>query len=493
MPGSDLESASSINGAKEERKVPAVTVNVHKRSRWQRVPFTSTKPPPLPKPSVDDCEPIPEATASFFSLLTFSWITPLLGLGYARPLEASDLYKLQDERAAAVIAEKINASYERRSKEAKEYNARLAAGEISPGWRAVWWTLRGGRKQREEQWRNHTGKKRPSLAWALNDSVKWWFWTAGVCKLISDTAQVTSPLLVKAIINFGTQSYAGRNFHTNPVPTIGKGIGLVFGLLFLQMIASIGVHHFFYRSTSTGVLVRGGLITAVYSRSLRLTSRARSTLTNGKLVNHISTDISRIDFCAGFFHMAWSSPVQMLICLILLLINLGPSALAGFGFFVLMTPVQTRVMKRMFAIRKKSMFWTDKRAKLLQELLGGMKVIKFFAWENSFLDRVADYRKREMLELRTLLLIRSANNAVATGMPVLASVISFIVYSVSGHDLDPAIIFSSLTLFNLLRLPLMFLRRWFFYDFSHKSIQFIFYSRLSERLSRCCTGYQPFE
>lgn len=63
------------------------------------------------------------------------------------------------------------------------------------------------------------------------------------------------------------------------------------------------MHHFFYRATSTGVLLRSGLITAIYARSLKLTSRARSTLPNGKLVNHISTDVSRIDFCAGFFHM----------------------------------------------------------------------------------------------------------------------------------------------------------------------------------------------
>jgi hypothetical protein len=34
------------------------------------------------------------------------------------------------------------------------------------------------------------------------------------------------------------------------------------------------------------------------------------------------------------------------------------------------------VMKRLFMYRKKSMVWTDKRAKILQELLGGMKIIK---------------------------------------------------------------------------------------------------------------------
>lgn len=162
------------------------------------------------------------------------------------------------------------------------------------------------------------------------------------------------------------------------------------------MIASLCTHHFFYRSASTGVLLRGGLITAIYSRSLHLTTRARSSLPNGKLVNHISTDVSRIDFCCGFFHMSWAAPIQMIICLILLLINLGPSALAGYGFFILAMPAQTLVMKQLIKIRHKTMAWTDKRAKLLQELLGGIKIIKFFNWEQPFLKKLVGYRQKEM-------------------------------------------------------------------------------------------------
>ncbi len=184
------------------------------------------------------------------------------------------------------------------------------------------------------------------------------------------------------------------------IPPIGTGIGLAFALLVMQLFSSLCQHHFFYRSTSTGVLLRGGLITAIYDRSLRLTSRARSTLTNGKLVNHISTDVSRIDFCCGFFHMAWIAPIQMVICLILLLVNLGPSALAGYAFFVLCTPVQTRVMRRLMGLRQKSMIWTDKRAKLLQELLGGMKIIKYFAWEVPYLKRIGDFRSKEIQLVR---------------------------------------------------------------------------------------------
>jgi hypothetical protein len=113
----------------------------------------------------------------------------------------------------------------------------------------------------------------------------------------------------KAIIDFASESFANHQLGL-PVPGIGKGVGLVITLLCLQVISSLCNNQFFYRSMSTGVLLRGGLITAIYSRSTKLTARARSTLTNGKLINHISTDVSRIDFCAGYFHMVRSFQLE---------------------------------------------------------------------------------------------------------------------------------------------------------------------------------------
>ncbi|KAI0360140.1 P-loop containing nucleoside triphosphate hydrolase protein [Trametes cingulata] len=429
-----------------------------RRSRWGSwSPFTPKEVPP-PKDSLDDADLIPEVAAGWWSILTFGWITSLMALGYARPLEASDLYKLQDHRAAAVVAEKITKSFEARQAAAAEYNARLERGEISPGLKGIWWSIRGNQAEREKQWREKDGKKRASLTLALNDSVKWWFWTGGLMKLVADCAQVTSPLLVKAIINFATESYsAHRAGQYDNVPPIGKGIGLAIALFALQILSSLCTHHFFYRAASTGVLLRGGLITAIYDRSLKLSSRARATLTNGKLVNHISTDVSRIDFCCSFLQLSITGPVQMIICLVILLVNLGPSALAGYAFFILATPIQTMVMKHFIKLRHKSMTWTDKRAKLLQELLGGMKIIKYFAWEMPYLKRIEELRGKEMSYIRSLLIIRSANNAVAISLPALASVLAFVVYSVTGHSLNAADVFSSLTLFNLLRMPLMFM------------------------------------
>ena len=61
--------------------------------------------------------------------------------------------------------------------------------------------------------------------------------------------------------------------------------------------------------------------------------------------------------------------------------------------------------------------------------------------------------------VRTMLLIRAGNVAVALATPTMASVAAFLVYAGTGHQLTPAIIFSSLTWFQLLRLPLMMLRK----------------------------------
>jgi hypothetical protein len=153
---------------------------------------------PPPKASIEDADYIPEMTAGWFSLLTFNWMNNLMTLGYARPLEASDLWKLQDHRSAGVIAESILDSFDARRKKADEYNARLANGDIKPPLRLrVMSRLRGDGEERLKRWREKDGKAQPSLTLAMNDAIKWWFWSGGVLKVFGDTAQITSPLILK--------------------------------------------------------------------------------------------------------------------------------------------------------------------------------------------------------------------------------------------------------------------------------------------------------
>lgn len=164
-------------------------------------------------------------------------------------------------------------------------------------------------------------------------------------------------------------------------PSYGKGIGITFGLLVLQLIGAICIQHCFHLTFSTGILARSGLISAIFSRSLHLTNHSRSLLPNGKLVTLISSDVTRVQTMLELGILGFASPIQIIVCLIMLLVYLGPSALAGFAIFVFAMPPLLLVMGTLKKMRIHSVSWTDTRIKLIQEVLGNMKIIKFFAWE----------------------------------------------------------------------------------------------------------------
>lgn len=56
----------------------------------------------------------------------------------------------------------------------------------------------------EMEWRSRSGRRSPSLAWALNDIASG-FWAGGLFKVAGDAAQMMSPLLVKALIRFSQE------------------------------------------------------------------------------------------------------------------------------------------------------------------------------------------------------------------------------------------------------------------------------------------------
>lgn len=80
-----------------------------------------------------------------------------------------------------------------------------------------------------------------------------------------------------------------------------------------------------------------------------------------------------------------------------------------------------------------------------------------FSYERPLLQKLFDLRTQELVCVRRILVARAGNISIAFSLPVLAAVVSFVVYKATGHELTPGIKFSSLSLFQLLRAPLMLL------------------------------------
>ncbi|KAG0698327.1 ABC protein, partial [Suillus ampliporus] len=470
--GQELKEANADNYQPLNLQLDTGDEYTNFRQKWWQLWLP--KDPPIPAPSsLEDAALTPLANASIFSQLTYTWITGIMVLGYQRTLQASDLYKMDAPQESAVLAAKLEAAWQRRVMAAADWNARLESGELRPslvkrtGWalRAIWRkgpnkgaTYSERRAAFQKNWRESEGRKEASLTWALNDVFRSMFWIGGVFKVFGDTAQLMGPIVLRQIIVFAEERSAAI-IAGEPMPNVGRGVAMALGLFALTVIASICTHQFFWRSMATGVLVRAALITCIYERGVNLTSKARVKLNNAALVNHISTDVSRIDACAQWFHASWTAPIQVTVCLIILLTELGPSALAGFSLFVLIVPIQERLMTLQHHIRLESMKWTDQRAKVLLEVLGAMRVVKYFSYEVPFLQRIFELRKKELRGIRWILHSSSANFALALSLPVLAATLAFVTYTLTAHNFDIAVIFTSLSLFQILRQPMMFMPR----------------------------------
>lgn len=345
------------------------------------------------------------------------------------------------------------------------------------------------------------GDRHP-LIFAIHETFKVEFWIGGICQFFANIFQVISPFTLRYLIQFAENAYIAQK-RGLPPPHIGKGIGLVFGITFMQMCQSLGTNHFIYRGMMVGGQTRAVLISVIFEKAMKISGRAKAGgreidegpeteqqqkehlkekktgkkdvkkrgskvapsagkgisgdgtgWANGRVVNLMSVDTYRIDQASGMFHLIWTAPLACIITLVLLLVNLTYSALAGFGLLVVGLPLLTKAVKILFARRKEINKVTDQRVSLTQEILQAVRFVKYFGWESAFLARLHDIRNREIRMIQFLLAIRNAINAVSMSMPIFASMLAFICYSLTSHNLAPAHVFSSLALFNSLRMPL---------------------------------------
>jgi hypothetical protein len=75
---------------------------------------------------------------------------------------------------------------------------------------------------------------------------------------------------------------------------------------------------------------------------------------------------------------------------------LGISAFAGFIVLLAGWPLNSFVTKRSIRIQKGVSASRDKRMAVLNELISAVKFIKFFAWEDRWIQRTMDARGVEM-------------------------------------------------------------------------------------------------
>uniref|UniRef100_A0A8C1VAB1 Canalicular multispecific organic anion transporter 1 n=1 Tax=Cyprinus carpio TaxID=7962 RepID=A0A8C1VAB1_CYPCA len=268
-------------------------------------------------------------------------------------------------------------------------------------------------------------------------------------KLIQDLLSFASPQLLKLMISF-TQDKSSHAW---------TGYLYAVLLLVVAFLQSVILQQYFQRCFILGMKVRTSLMAAVYKKALVVSNDSRKESTAGEIVNLMSADAQRFNDVTNFIHLLWSCPLQIILAIAFLWIELGPSVLAGLLVMVLMVPINGWLATKSRGFQMENMKFKDKRMKIINDILNGIKVLKYYAWESSFEAQVQEIREKELKVKRKFAYLSSVSTFIFSCAPAIVSLATFAVFvSVSPDNiLDAEKAFTSISLFNILRFPLAML------------------------------------
>jgi len=266
----------------------------------------------------------PGDEAAFFNRITWTWMTPLMAVGAARPLEFSDLpptpFELQSAQVSAMI-------------ERSEFKPSGSAG--------------------------------PGNFFKLLHSL-WGPLVLRTCgfKLAFDTLQCTGPILLAELISW----LEGRMQTQTQPPPLSAGLWIVFLIFSSSIFQTLVLHQYFTRSFKLGILLKATTVVAVVEKTLRLSTSAGAGVKEGVKegpggavaspaaanstpsssnsnsssaagISVVAGDAKRLQDVSTYLCSLVSAPYQIIIYSVLLWLQLGPSVLAGIAVMLAAMPL----------------------------------------------------------------------------------------------------------------------------------------------------------
>uniref|UniRef100_A0A670HUY8 Multidrug resistance-associated protein 1-like n=1 Tax=Podarcis muralis TaxID=64176 RepID=A0A670HUY8_PODMU len=235
-----------------------------------------------------------------------------------------------------------------------------------------------------------------------------------------------------------------------------NGYGYAVALLLVVVMQTLIQQAYQRLNLLTVGKIRTAVTGLVYKKALNLSSSSRKKYTTGETVNLMTADIQQLTELAVNLNLLWSAPFQILLAITFLWQELGPSVLAGVSVLLLVLPANAFFAVKVKQLQKSQMKSKDKQIKLLSEILHGIKILKLYAWEPSYQKKIVDIREREIDVLKSSGYLTTFSMLTLTCIPFLVSLTTFGVYFLLDEEnvLTAAKVFTSISLFNILRLPL---------------------------------------
>ncbi|XP_015781054.1 multidrug resistance-associated protein 1-like [Tetranychus urticae] len=367
--------------------------------------FPDTKREIFTKEIENEC---PYESSSFIGRLFFSWFDSMAIRGYRKTLQESDIWNLSGENTSFAIERKITAVEAKLNRDGQQKNQ---VNILKILLKSFWPTLLLG----------------------------------AVCKLFSSLLVFAGPQLMDALLTF----------IASDLP-LWRGYAIAAAMFVSSFTQSIFDSQSEFWTQTTSIRLRSALVATIYKKTIKLSNLGKSDYTTGEIVNTMAVDAQRVIDYVNIVNILWSAPLQLGVTIYLLWNQLGVSSIIGLSVIILLVPFNYIVSTRFRLCQLALMKEKDSRAKLISEVLSGMKVLKLYAWEGAFGDIIAAIRRNEIKYLKSQAIWMGGITIAFASVPFLVTVVAFTSYILidKNHILDANKAFVSISLVYLLNMPL---------------------------------------
>ncbi|CAK9328612.1 unnamed protein product [Citrullus colocynthis] len=367
--------------------------------------------PDLQEPLLLEEEPgclkvTPYGEAGLFSLITLSWLNPLLSIGAKRPLELKDIPLLAP-------------------KDRSKNNYKI----LNTNW---------------EKMKADNPSKQPSLAWAILKS----FWKEAACNAIfaglNTLVSYVGPYMISYFVDYlgGKETFPHEGY-------------ILAGTFFIaKLVETLTARQWYLGVDILGMHVRSALTALVYRKGLRLSSSAKQSHTSGEIVNYMAVDVQRVGDYSWYLHDAWMLPMQIILALAILYKNVGIASIATLIATIVSIIVTIPIARIQEDYQDKLMAAKDDRMRKTSECLRSMRILKLQAWEVRYQVKLQEMRGVEFKWLRKALYSQAFITFIFWSSPIFVSVVTFATCILLGGQLTAGSVLSALATFRILQEPL---------------------------------------
>jgi ATP-binding cassette subfamily C (CFTR/MRP) protein 4 len=300
-----------------------------------------------------------------------------------------------------------------------------------------------------------TGKiKRPSILKAVVKTFGLqWLWYAQLAIWPEIVVRLAQPFMIRVIVVYLTQSI--EDAEKPGAITYSHAVISSYILIISVGIWSVSRHHAFLLVCRTGINVRTALTALIFKKVLRVSKSSFEQTDVGQILNVLANDLYRFEDITTNLWALIIGPVVCIVGVYFVWYFIGIAALGGLVILLLFVPFQATMGRFFNKYRRQTTQITDKRVRLMNEIISAMKLIKVYCWEQPFAETVDQIRQKEIVSINRTYVLRGINGATSFVGTRIMLFASFVIYALMGNALTPEIVFVVMSLFNALRVPVM--------------------------------------